>query len=88
MAPKKIWQDSYQLYIGGKWRDAEDGKTFDVYNPANGEFMCKCAAASKADVDNAVKVSSSLEKVLCIGFTVSIFLLTTSPTPYYSTIVL
>ena len=53
--PKKIWQDSYQLYIGGKWRDAEDGKTFDVYNPANGEFMCKCAAASKADVDDAVK---------------------------------
>lgn len=57
MAPKKIWQDSYQLYIGGKWRDAEDGKTFDVYNPANGEFMCKCAAASKADVDDAVKAA-------------------------------
>ena len=55
--PKKIWQDSYQLYIGGKWRDAEDGKTFDVYNPANGEFMCKCAAASKADVDDAVKAA-------------------------------
>ena len=57
--PKKIWQDSYQLYIGGKWRDAEDGKTFDVYNPANGEFMCKCAAASKADVDDAVKAAWS-----------------------------
>ena len=57
MAPKKIWQDSYQLYIGGKWRDAEDGKTFDVYNPANGEFMCKCAAASKVDVDDAVKAA-------------------------------
>ena len=55
--PKKIWQDSYQLYIGGKWRDAEGGKTFDVYNPANGEFMCKCAAASKADVDDAVKAA-------------------------------
>ena len=59
MAPKKIWQDSYQLYIGGKWRDAEDGKTFDVYNPANGEFMCKCAAASKNDVDDAVKAAWS-----------------------------
>lgn len=52
--PKKIWQDSYQLYIDGKWRDAEGGKTFDVYNPANGEYMTKCAAASKADVDEAV----------------------------------
>lgn len=55
--PKKIWQDSYQLYIGGKWRDAEGSKTFDVYNPANGDFMCKVAAASKADVDDAVKAA-------------------------------
>ena len=55
--PKKIWQDSYQLYIGGKWRDAEGSKTFDVYNPANGEYMCKVAAASKADVDEAVKAA-------------------------------
>ncbi len=55
--PKKIWQDSYQLYIGGQWRDAEDGKTFNVYNPANGEFICKVAAASKADVDDAVKAA-------------------------------
>lgn len=55
--PKKIWQDGYQLYIGGKWRDAEGGKTFDVFNPANGEFMTKCAAASKSDVDDAVKAA-------------------------------
>lgn len=57
--PKKIWQNSYQLYIGGQWRDAEDGKTFNVYNPANGDFMAKCAAASKADVDDAVKAAWS-----------------------------
>ncbi len=55
--PKKIWQDSYQLYIDGQWRDAEEGKTFNVYNPANGEFMCKVAAASKADVDAAVNAA-------------------------------
>ena len=48
---KKIWQDNYQLYIDGQWRDAEDGKTFNVYNPANGEFMCKVAAGSKIVVD-------------------------------------
>ena len=53
-AVKKIWQDSYQLFINGEWRDAEGGKTFDVYNPANGEFLAKCAAGSKADVDDAV----------------------------------
>ena len=54
---KKIWQDNYQLFIDGKWRDAEDGKTYDVYNPANGEFLAKCAAGSKADVDDAVKAA-------------------------------
>ena len=56
-AVKKIWQDNYQLFINGQWRDAEGGKTYDVYNPANGEFMAKCAAASKADVDDAVKAA-------------------------------
>ncbi len=55
--PKKIWQDSYQLYIDGQWRDAEGSKTFDVYNPANGDFLAKCAAASKQDVDDAVKAA-------------------------------
>ena len=54
---KKIWQDSYQLFIDGKWRDGEGGKTYDVYNPANGEFMAKCAAGSKQDVDDAVKAA-------------------------------
>ena len=50
--PKKIWQDSYQLYIDGKWRDAEGDKTFDVYNPANGDYLCKVAAGSNQDVDD------------------------------------
>ena len=56
-AVKKIWQDRYQLYINGEWRDAEGGKTFKVYNPANGEYMAECAAASKADVDDAVRAA-------------------------------
>ena len=56
-AVKKIWQDNYQLYINGQWRDAEGGKTYKVYNPSNGEFMATCAAASKADVDDAVKAA-------------------------------
>ena len=64
---KKIWQDNYQLFIDGKWCDGEKQKTFDVYNPANGEFLAKCASASKSDVDNAVKAAwrafSSWKKV-------------------------
>lgn len=56
-AVQKIWQDRYQLFIDGKWRDAEGGKTYKVYNPSNGEFMAECAAASKGDVDDAVKAA-------------------------------
>ncbi len=47
--------DKYQLFINGQWRDAENDETFDVYSPATGEFLTKCATASKNDVDNAVK---------------------------------
>lgn len=49
--------DSYQLFIGGKWRDAEGGKTFPVTNPSNGEQLCVCAEATAADVDEAVKAA-------------------------------
>ncbi|MGB3911901.1 MAG: aldehyde dehydrogenase family protein, partial [Thermacetogeniaceae bacterium] len=49
--------DSYKLYIGGKWVDAEGGKTFKAYCPANGEFLASCADASRNDVDAAVKAA-------------------------------
>lgn len=45
----------YQLYIDGQWRDASDNGTFDVYNPATGEKLGTCAAATKKDIDDAVK---------------------------------
>lgn len=48
---------SYKLFIGGKWVDSSDGKTFDVFNPANGEKLSTCANASKQDVDNAYKAA-------------------------------
>lgn len=47
-------QPSYQLYINGKWQDASDGKTFDVYCPANGERLSSCAEATEKDVNTAV----------------------------------
>ena len=48
-------QDSYQLFIGGKWMDASDKETFKVYNPADGSLLSECAQATKEDVDTAVK---------------------------------
>lgn len=48
-------QDKYQLFIGGKWRDASDGAVFQTKCPINGEVLSECAQATKADVDAAVK---------------------------------
>ncbi|WP_029145818.1 NAD-dependent succinate-semialdehyde dehydrogenase [Microbacterium luticocti] len=37
------------LFIGGEWIDAEDGKTFDVQDPATGRVIHTIADASPAD---------------------------------------
>lgn len=38
-----------QLFIGGTWRDAQDGSTFEVENPATGEAFDSVANATVAD---------------------------------------
>ena len=43
-----------QMLIGGKWVDALSGKTFDVFDPANGREITSVPEADKADVDRAV----------------------------------
>jgi aldehyde dehydrogenase (NAD+) len=43
-----------KLFIGGAWRDAAKGQTFDTVNPATGEVLTQIAEASAADVDAAV----------------------------------
>ncbi len=43
-----------RLFIGGEWRDAADGSTFDVLAPATEEQLATVAAATDADVDAAV----------------------------------
>lgn len=48
-----------QLFLGGEWRDASDGGTFDVDNPATGEVLATVASATlddgKAALDAAEK---------------------------------
>ncbi len=53
----KYIDDSYKLYIGGKWVDASDAGTFETYCPANGERLATCAEATEQDVDHAVKAA-------------------------------
>ena len=44
----------YQLFIDGKWVDAESGKTFETPNPSTGKPLAEVAEADKADIDKAV----------------------------------
>jgi len=43
-----------QLFIGGAWQDASDGKTFDVINPATNETLTAVQSASEADLNRAI----------------------------------
>src|SRR3954467_7318300 len=43
-----------QLFIGGEWRDAANGATFDVVAPAYEQHLATVAAAGAEDVDAAV----------------------------------
>jgi aldehyde dehydrogenase (NAD+) len=47
----------YQLFIDGKFVDAESGKTFTTPNPATGEILAEVAEADKADIDKAVEAA-------------------------------
>jgi phenylacetaldehyde dehydrogenase len=45
------------LWINGQWKGAKSGETFEVYNPATGDVIARCAAGDKADIDEAVRAA-------------------------------
>src|SRR6476469_815287 len=48
---------SYQMYIDGKFVDAKDRNTFDVYDPSTEGVIAKVPAGGPADVDRAAKAA-------------------------------
>ena len=46
-----------QCFIGGKWRDAISGKTFQTFCPATEELIADVAEGDAADIDLAVKAA-------------------------------
>jgi aldehyde dehydrogenase (NAD+) len=48
-----------RLFIGGKFVDAVDGSTFEVFNPHDGSKLADVAEAKGADVDRAVDAAQS-----------------------------
>src|SRR5262245_50645234 len=47
----------YQLYIGGQWARAAEGRSFDVRDPFTGEVVLRAAAAARADGRRAVEAA-------------------------------
>ncbi|KQV06386.1 NAD-dependent succinate-semialdehyde dehydrogenase [Leifsonia sp. Root112D2] len=50
------------LYIGGAWRPASDGGTFDVLDPSNGEVLLSVADATPADGLAALDAAASAQR--------------------------
>ncbi|MCO4758437.1 MAG: NAD-dependent succinate-semialdehyde dehydrogenase [Oceanospirillaceae bacterium] len=48
-----------QAFVNGQWVDADNGKTFDVYNPATGEKIASCADLSADEAQHAIERSNS-----------------------------
>ena len=49
-------------YIGGEFRDAADGRTTEVVNPATGEAYATAPLSGQADVDAATSLSCATAK--------------------------
>lgn len=48
-----------QLFIGGKWLDAESGAVDDVVNPATGEVIARVARGGGADTEKAIEAAQA-----------------------------
>jgi betaine-aldehyde dehydrogenase len=48
---------AYRMYIDGKFVDARNGRTFDVYDPASEEVIATCPAGGPEDIDRAAKAA-------------------------------
>jgi succinate-semialdehyde dehydrogenase/glutarate-semialdehyde dehydrogenase len=44
----------YELYIDGKWQDAENGERVEIKNPATGELVASIAYGSRKDAEKAL----------------------------------
>jgi betaine-aldehyde dehydrogenase len=48
---------AYRMYIDGKFVDARNGRTFDVYDPASEAVIATCPAGGPEDIDRAAKAA-------------------------------
>ena len=48
----------YQYFADGKWRPAESGKLFDLYQPYDRALHARVAACGKADAQIAIEAAA------------------------------
>jgi succinate-semialdehyde dehydrogenase/glutarate-semialdehyde dehydrogenase len=56
-----------QLFINGKWRPSQSGRTIAVLNPATEETIGTVAHADRADLDEALEAAAKGFKVWRAG---------------------
>ena len=56
-AARRFALRKHRLFIGGDWREAADGATFETLDPASGTAITCVADAGQADVDAAVRAA-------------------------------
>lgn len=50
-----------KLFVGGQWKKAKSGESFETTSPASGKVLTRLAQAGTADVDAAVKAASKAQ---------------------------
>jgi succinate-semialdehyde dehydrogenase/glutarate-semialdehyde dehydrogenase len=50
-----------ELYIGGEWREASEGRTLEVEDPATGEALCEVADATPEDAKAALGACAEVQ---------------------------
>ncbi|MCA3509932.1 MAG: NAD-dependent succinate-semialdehyde dehydrogenase [Rhodobacter sp.] len=53
---------SSKAFVGGEWRDADDGSTFAVTNPARGDVICAVPNMSRAETARAIAAAAVAQK--------------------------
>ncbi|MBT4428513.1 MAG: aldehyde dehydrogenase family protein, partial [Rhodospirillaceae bacterium] len=64
-AEAEKWLDGHErkfgLFIGGEWRPAADGQSFETFNPATAQPLGHIAQAGAADIDAAVAAARAAQ---------------------------
>lgn len=50
--------NEYKMYVGGEWVNAENGETFEDYNPYSGEEYARVPKGKRADAKRAIEAAA------------------------------